>query len=56
MIDKYTQFNRLTQDDFIYILHYLHNADAITINDDDYCFAQLINVLEEYELENIETL
>ena len=51
MIDRYTYFNNLQLDDFIYILHCLHNTNAITINDDQLLNKELLSVLEEYEEE-----
>lgn len=49
MIDKYTYFNNLQLDDFIYILHCLHNSNAIIINDDQLLDKELKTVLEDYE-------
>lgn len=50
-IDKYTYFNNLQLTDFIYIIHCLHNSGAITINNDDTMYAELSNILTEYEEE-----
>ena len=48
MIDKYTYFNNLQLDDFIYILSSLKNKGLITFNTDEKLVTGLCEILEDY--------